>query len=159
MGGFASKHSCLFLVIKIGRCQNKSTKVNSSFLEGQKKKSVNRKCSSVCNSSQLITFLQSLHALTQFEQILSRVLHRCGCARMLRSSWLCLPPLTAFSETWLSSVFIGSCPGLTSNGEVRGVPPTTAADGLLYRSGKCMCRVFTSGNASHKSIFEHGGLV
>lgn len=37
---------------------------------------------------------------------------------MLGRSWLRLPPLRALSETWLSSVFIGSCPGLTSFGGV-----------------------------------------
>lgn len=35
---------------------------------------------------------------------------------MLSCSWLRLPPLRALSETWLSSVFIAFCPGLTSFG-------------------------------------------
>lgn len=48
----------------------------------------------------------------------SQAARRCGSAGMLGRSWLRLPPLRALSETWLSSVFIGSCPGLTSFGGV-----------------------------------------
>lgn len=52
---------------------------------------------------------------------------------MLSRSWLRLPPLRALSETWLSSVFIGSCPGLTSSGGVEE-GATTAAGGLVYQT-------------------------
>lgn len=97
--------------------------------------------------------------LTKFEKILSHVLRRCGCASVLSNSWLFLPPLGAFSETWLSSVFIGSCPGLTSNEEVRGGLPTTAADGLYTvlklsddGSGKCMRGVLHCTKASLKTL-------
>lgn len=76
---------------------------------------------------------------------------------MQSSSWLCLPPLGAFTETWLSSVFIGSCPGLTSNGEWRGLP-TTAADGLLYRTSvtidleKACVEFYTGGSLAQKHL-------
>lgn len=88
---------------------------------------------------------------------------------MLSCSWLRPPPLRVLSETWLSSVFIASCPGLTSFGAAeereRGWGATTAAGGLLYQTPLVIdlekCMSFTWGGVWkgvwHKSAFENVG--
>lgn len=98
----------------------------------------------------------------QFEEILSGVLQKCGCAGMLSSSWLCLP--TTQSIFW-NMAFFGVYWFLSRTNLKRGgcanhsSRQPTVLNLSDDRSGKCMCRVLHRGGALHKSIFENVGQL